>query len=67
MKESSVAMKAAREAPTTNVYLAPVRPKQKIGRNDPCPCNSGKKFKHCHWRRVIVATVKKSSPKLGEL
>src|SRR5579862_3216243 len=19
-----------------------------IGRNDPCPCNSGKKFKHCH-------------------
>ncbi len=21
---------------------------QKIGRNDKCPCNSGKKFKHCH-------------------
>ena len=21
---------------------------QKIGRNDPCPCGSGKKFKHCH-------------------
>jgi preprotein translocase subunit SecA len=20
----------------------------KVGRNDPCPCNSGKKFKHCH-------------------
>lgn len=20
----------------------------KIGRNDPCPCNSGKKYKHCH-------------------
>jgi preprotein translocase subunit SecA len=19
-----------------------------IGRNDPCPCGSGKKFKHCH-------------------
>ena len=22
-------------------------PSQKIGRNDPCPCGSGKKFKHC--------------------
>lgn len=27
----------------------PVRRKQaKVGRNDPCPCGSGKKFKHCH-------------------
>lgn len=23
-------------------------PEVKIGRNDPCPCNSGKKFKKCH-------------------
>ena len=22
--------------------------KNKIGRNEPCPCNSGKKYKHCH-------------------
>ena len=21
---------------------------QKVGRNDPCPCGSGKKFKKCH-------------------
>jgi uncharacterized protein YecA (UPF0149 family) len=21
---------------------------QKVGRNEPCPCGSGKKFKHCH-------------------
>jgi uncharacterized protein len=21
------------------------------GRNDPCPCGSGRKFKHCHGRR----------------
>jgi preprotein translocase subunit SecA len=20
----------------------------RVGRNDPCPCGSGKKFKHCH-------------------
>jgi yecA family protein len=24
--------------------------KPKVGRNDPCPCGSGKKFKHCHGR-----------------
>jgi hypothetical protein len=24
---------------------------EKIGRNDPCPCGSGKKFKHCHLGR----------------
>ncbi|RMD78850.1 MAG: preprotein translocase subunit SecA, partial [Chloroflexi bacterium] len=24
---------------------------QQIGRNDPCPCGSGKKFKHCHLGR----------------
>ncbi|MDA0366418.1 MAG: SEC-C metal-binding domain-containing protein, partial [Chloroflexi bacterium] len=25
-----------------------VRPTQKVGRNDPCPCGSGKKYKRCH-------------------
>jgi preprotein translocase subunit SecA len=27
-----------------------VRMTQKIGRNDPCPCGSGKKYKHCHGK-----------------
>jgi preprotein translocase subunit SecA len=27
-----------------------VRSSQKVGRNDPCPCGSGKKFKQCHGR-----------------
>jgi preprotein translocase subunit SecA len=27
-----------------------VRPGQKVGRNEPCPCGSGKKYKHCHGR-----------------
>jgi preprotein translocase subunit SecA len=27
-----------------------VRDERKIGRNEPCPCGSGKKFKHCHGR-----------------
>ena len=22
--------------------------KKKVGRNEPCPCNSGKKYKYCH-------------------
>lgn len=26
----------------------PVRSEPKIGRNEPCPCGSGKKYKHCH-------------------
>jgi len=26
----------------------PVQVGAKTGRNDPCPCGSGKKFKHCH-------------------
>jgi preprotein translocase subunit SecA len=25
-----------------------VRGERKIGRNEPCPCGSGKKYKHCH-------------------
>ena len=27
-----------------------VRDEQKVGRNDPCPCGSEKKFKHCHGK-----------------
>jgi len=30
----------------------PVRVGPKIGRNDPCPCGSGKKYKHCHGREA---------------
>jgi preprotein translocase subunit SecA len=29
---------------------APVKAAQRVGRNDPCPCGSGKKFKHCHGK-----------------
>ena len=28
------------------------RTDRKIGRNEPCPCGSGKKYKHCHGRNV---------------
>ena len=30
----------------------PIRNENKIGRNDPCPCGSGKKFKQCHGRNL---------------
>jgi preprotein translocase subunit SecA len=28
----------------------PVRKGAKVGRNEPCPCGSGKKYKHCHGK-----------------
>lgn len=28
----------------------PVRVEKKVGRNEPCPCGSGKKYKHCHGK-----------------
>lgn len=27
----------------------------KISRNEPCPCGSGKKFKHCHGSKTKIA------------
>ncbi|MBS4043567.1 MAG: preprotein translocase subunit SecA [Chitinophagaceae bacterium] len=32
----------------TPVKQEPIRVEKVAGRNDPCPCGSGKKFKHCH-------------------
>jgi preprotein translocase subunit SecA len=31
-----------------NVALEPIA--GKVGRNDPCPCGSGKKYKQCHGK-----------------
>lgn len=30
--------------------IEPVRVEQKVGRNEPCPCGSGKKYKQCHGK-----------------
>ncbi len=30
----------------------PIKAAPKVGRNDPCPCGSGKKFKNCHGRNM---------------
>jgi len=34
----------------TAVKQEPIKVGPKIGRNDPCPCGSGKKYKHCHGK-----------------
>ena len=35
--------------------VEPIRNRaDKVGRNDPCPCGSGKKYKNCHMREAAV-------------
>jgi len=36
--------------PSTPIKQDPIRVEPKIGRNDACPCGSGKKFKNCHGK-----------------
>jgi preprotein translocase subunit SecA len=33
--------------------VQPIRVEKKVGRNDPCPCGSGKKYKQCHGRNEL--------------
>ena len=37
-----------RQPPEETPHVPFVREGRKIGRNEPCPCGSGKKYKHCH-------------------
>ena len=32
----------------SHVTREPIRSEKRVGRNDPCPCGSGKKYKNCH-------------------
>ena len=43
---TGAAATASRHQPVEKIQ--PVQVGEKTGRNDPCPCGSGKKFKHCH-------------------
>ena len=45
---SALLPQATEEEGDQAVAVAPVRTEPKIGRNEPCPCGSGKKYKHCH-------------------
>jgi preprotein translocase subunit SecA len=47
--------RAAQGAPVQQKAPEPVRNVgmyDNVGRNDPCPCGSGKKFKYCHYREM---------------
>jgi preprotein translocase subunit SecA len=35
--------------------VQPVRVEKKVGRNEPCPCGSGKKYKQCHGKAKTMA------------
>ncbi|MBD3108487.1 preprotein translocase subunit SecA [Bacillus sp. AGMB 02131] len=39
-----------KEGDGEKVKKQPARKKAEVGRNDPCPCGSGKKYKQCHGR-----------------
>jgi len=41
---------AAAARDTREVKREPIRSGKTVGRNDPCPCGSGKKFKNCHGK-----------------
>jgi len=49
-------MRTRREDLTTNgeqKARTPIHVDKKIGRNDPCPCGSGKKYKNCHGAGLV--------------
>ena len=51
VSEIAEQQEAAIEGTQTGAKREPYRNRQqRVGRNDPCPCGSGKKFKHCHGR-----------------
>src|SRR5690625_1050384 len=53
IQREQVAKNTKAVAGSTEGEQAPRQPyvrKERVGRNDPCPCGSGKKYKHCHGR-----------------
>ncbi len=49
-REVAKATGAAQAGEASRQTHTPIRVHGKIGRNDPCPCGSGKKYKNCHGR-----------------
>ena len=50
LSETQRQMRQAAQQPQEQVKRAPIVRDKLPGRNDPCPCGSGKKFKNCHGR-----------------
>ncbi len=65
-------MRAHRGGLSARESRQPARRETKVGRNDPCPCGSGKKYKHCHMGQdlqaagVTAAAAKTTSPQAGK-
>ncbi len=38
-------------------HVQPIRVEKKVGRNDPCPCGSGKKYKQCHGAQSVAEKI----------
>ena len=57
MSASAESMRGQQDAAIANSQNTDKKPEpirnreQRVGRNDPCPCGSGKKFKNCHMRQ----------------
>jgi preprotein translocase subunit SecA len=47
---ASSGSKPGQRSPEQGGKPQPVQVGEKVGRNDPCPCGSGKKYKHCHGK-----------------
>ncbi len=43
--------------PSEPVKQEPIKVGPKVGRNDPCPCGSGKKYKQCHGRGELKTLI----------
>ncbi|MFN5756075.1 MAG: preprotein translocase subunit SecA [Planctomycetia bacterium] len=57
-QSSSQAVESAAPSQAADVNVEPIRNLgTKVGRNDPCPCGSGKKFKNCCGKSSGVATA----------
>ncbi len=52
MRRDDGAAAAAAAAGRAERSNQPVHVEKKVGRNDPCPCGSGKKFKNCHGKAL---------------
>ena len=50
MTFDNLASRFPQESPWTGGPTQPFVSHKKVGRNDPCPCGSGKKYKHCCGR-----------------
>ncbi|MBS0590031.1 MAG: SEC-C domain-containing protein, partial [Proteobacteria bacterium] len=48
--DAAVAQRGGEAVPPPPLPGTIIREAPKVGRNDPCPCGSGKKYKQCHGR-----------------